>query len=253
MAATKAMLSLKLRTQHIDKDVHGYNCWKEQISNREIPARETAIVICDMWDNHWSRAAAERAQIMATRVNEVVTLARNRGVTIIHAPSETMEFYKETKARRRMLDVPRAYPEHRNARDDRPLPIDFSDRGSDSGEHPDEERVVWTRQNPIIEIDDQTDAVSDDGREIYSFLEQNGLKLVLLMGVHTNICILERSFAIKQMVRWGVDIVLVRDLTDSMYNPLRPPYVSHEEGTRLVVEYIEKFWCPTVSSQNLCR
>lgn len=71
------------------------------------------------------------------------------------------------------------------------------------------------------------------------------------MGVHTNMCVLNRPFAIKQMARWGVDVMLVRDLTDTMYNPARPPYVSHEEGTRLVVEFIEKFWCPTIASADL--
>ncbi|MBE0697009.1 MAG: hypothetical protein IH586_08800 [Anaerolineaceae bacterium] len=43
-------------------------------------------------------------------------------------------------------------------------------------------------------------------------------------------------------------VALVRDLTDAMYNPAQAPYVSHDEGTRLVIEYIEKFWCPTVLS-----
>ena len=55
------------------------------------------------------------------------------------------------------------------------------------------------------------------------------------------------------MVRWGMNTVLVRDLTDTMYNPARPPYVAHAEGTRLVVEFIEKFWCPTVSSEDLVK
>jgi hypothetical protein len=64
-------------------------------------------------------------------------------------------------------------------------------------------------------------------------------------------CILGRSFAIKQMVKWGMPIALCRDLTDSMYNPARPPYVSHDEGTRLIIEFIEKFWCPTVLSADL--
>jgi hypothetical protein len=64
-------------------------------------------------------------------------------------------------------------------------------------------------------------------------------------------CILRRSFAIKALVRRGVPVALVRDLTDAMYNPARAPYVSHAEGTRLVVEYVEKFWCPTVESGDL--
>ena len=64
-------------------------------------------------------------------------------------------------------------------------------------------------------------------------------------------CVLDRPFGIKQMARWGVDCVLVRDLTDSMYNPERSPYVSHDEGTRLVVGHIEKHWCPTTVSADL--
>ena len=74
---------------------------------------------------------------------------------------------------------------------------------------------------------------------------------LLIMGVHTNMCVLHRSFGIKQMVRWGMNVALFRDLTDTMYNPARSPYVSHDEGTRLVVEFIEKFWCPTLLSDDL--
>ena len=49
-------------------------------------------------------------------------------------------------------------------------------------------------------------------------------------------------------MRWGIKTALVSDLTDTMYNPAMRPYVSHDEGTRLVVEYIEKFWAPSVDS-----
>ena len=71
------------------------------------------------------------------------------------------------------------------------------------------------------------------------------------MGVHTNMCVLNRSFAIKAMVTRGLNVVLVRDLTDPMYNPARSPYVDHEVGRQLMLGYIEKFWCPTVDSQQI--
>ncbi|HJN14880.1 MAG TPA: hypothetical protein QGH10_05295 [Armatimonadota bacterium] len=71
------------------------------------------------------------------------------------------------------------------------------------------------------------------------------------MGVHTNMCVVGRSFGIKQMVRWGIDVALVRDLTDAMYDPRTWPHVTHDEGTQLVIEWIEKYWCPTVLSQDL--
>jgi hypothetical protein len=53
------------------------------------------------------------------------------------------------------------------------------------------------------------------------------------------------------MVRCGVDIILIRDLTDAMYNPARSPYVTHEEGTNLVIGYIERFWCPTLTAAQV--
>ncbi len=93
--------------------------------------------------------------------------------------------------------------------------------------------------------------ISDNGQEVCNSYTQQGIRQVLIMGVHTNMCILNRSFGIKQMVKWGVNIALVRDLTDAMYNPAMPPYVSHNEGTQLIVGYIEKFWCPTITSEDL--
>ena len=86
--------------------------------------------------------------------------------------------------------------------------------------------------------------ITDNGRE----LQHRGIKQLVLLGVHTNMCILNRSFAIKQMVKWGQNIALLRDLTDTMYNPASSPYVDHEKGTQLVIDFIEKYWCPTLCS-----
>ena len=82
-------------------------------------------------------------------------------------------------------------------------------------------------------------------------MQHCGIEHLLIMGVHTNMCVLHRTFAIKQMVRWGVEVALIRDLTDAMYNPAMAPYVSHDEGTRLVIEFIEKFWCASVQSGDV--
>jgi type 1 glutamine amidotransferase len=40
----------------------------------------------------------------------------------------------------------------------------------------------------------------------------------------------------------------MRDMTDSMYNHRKRPWVSHFRGTELVVEHIEQYWCPSVTS-----
>jgi hypothetical protein len=73
------------------------------------------------------------------------------------------------------------------------------------------------------------------------------------MGVHTNMCVLGRPFGIRAMVRLGRNVVLVRDLTDAMYDPRQPPHVSHTRGTELVIEHIEKYWCPSILSEDLLQ
>ena len=50
---------------------------------------------------------------------------------------------------------------------------------------------------------------------------------------------------------YGVNVVLMRDLTDSMYNPKSWPYVSHAEGTSLIIAHIEKHVCPTITSDQI--
>ena len=234
-------LILKLRTRTEEDN------WAEKTIEKEIPVAEVAVLICDMWDKHWCTFASERCEEIAKRINTVLEAARGKAVQIVHAPSGTMDFYIDTPQRRRMEFAPKVDPPEPLDISDPPLPIDDSDGGC-----PDDEvqYSAWTRQSPHIEIG-EFDGISDDGREVYSFMQQEGIKHLIIMGVHTNMCVLGRSFAIRQMTRWGVQCYLVRDLTDTMYNPAKPPHVSHDEGTELVIQHIEKYWCPSLLSKDL--
>jgi hypothetical protein len=53
------------------------------------------------------------------------------------------------------------------------------------------------------------------------------------------------------MVRQGQNVVLMRDMTDTMYNPAKFPFVAHVTGNDLIAEHIEQYWCPTVTSTDL--
>ena len=245
------MLRLNLRTQQLKRDERGRNHWQIVSEAREWPCAKTAFLLCDVWDKHWSRGASERVDAMVARMDEVVGAARGFGVQIIHAPSDAMDFYADTPARRRMLEAPAVDLPEELSLTDPPQPINATDGGSDSGETDAEAYKAWSRQHPGIWIDQKRDGISDNGQEVYNLTAMRGIEHILIMGVHTNMCVLNRSFAIKQMVRWGKEVALVRDLTDALYNPAQPPYVSHEEGTRLVIEYIEKFWCPSVLSEEI--
>lgn len=35
-----------------------------------------------------------------------------------------------------------------------------------------------------------------------------------------------------------------------MYDPSQSPFVSHTRGTQLVIEHIEKYWCPSLASDD---
>ncbi|HEV7225229.1 MAG TPA: hypothetical protein VGN42_21160, partial [Pirellulales bacterium] len=129
-----------------------------------------------------------------------------------------------------------------------PLPLDVTNPCDDPT--PPEQVRLYTRENPALDIT-AFDGVSDDGKEIYNFCRQEGIKNIAIMGVHTNMCVLGRSFGIRQQTRLGMNVVLVRDLTDAMYDPRQPPYVSHARGTELVVEHIERYWCPSILSRDL--
>lgn len=241
---------LNLRSQVLKRDPRHRAYWETVVSPKSLPAEQVAVLLCDVWDNHWCRGAVERLNDLVERMNEVVKAARSLGASILHAPSDVIDFYADHPARKRVLAIPAIAPPEALPHADPPLPVDDTDLGSDTGETA--WYTAWSRQHPAIEIADE-DAISANGREVYSFLRQRGIEQVVMLGVHTNMCVLHRSFAINQMVRWGVNIALARDLTDTMYNPAMRPYVSHDEGTRLVVEFIEKHWCPTLLSEDLTQ
>ncbi|GMA61092.1 hypothetical protein NZD89_15645 [Alicyclobacillus fastidiosus] len=246
---TNGRFQLLVKSQKLGQNKRGQNEWIPVYTKVPFVAAQTAIIVCDMWDNHWSKGATERVTKMAPRVNDFIRRARSKHVHIIHSPSDTMVFYEGSPARTRIKDVPMVSTPSVLSEVDIPLPIDDSDGGSDTGE----QTVirVWASQHPSIEIDQGRDVISDDEKEIYSFITHHSIKNVLVLGVHTNMCILNRPFGIKKLTSWQIHTTLIRDLTDAMYNPAKPPYVSHDQGTQLVIEYIEKFWCPTADSRSL--
>jgi nicotinamidase-related amidase len=239
--------------------------------NERWDPKRTAIILCDMWDLHHCKRAVDRVKEMAPRMNEVVAKAREQGVLIIHAPSECMAAYENTPMRQRARNAPAAGNLPKNiaswcdripAEEKGRYPIDQSDGGEDDepaehskwaayltslGRNP---KAPWKSEIDILQMK-EPDAVSDSGVEIWNLLEECGISNVILMGVHTNMCVLGRPFGLRQMAKNGKHVVLMRDMTDTMYNPARWPHVSHFEGTERIIEHIEKFVCPTITSDQI--
>ncbi len=248
--ATADSLSLPLRR----RTETAPDTWQPKDDTKSWDPAKTALIICDMWDTHTCPNAAERVGEMAPRVDAVAKALRAKGALIIHCPSDTMKFYEGTPGRKLAQQAPVAEPKVPLQRwckldptKEIALPIDDSDGGCDcpttwkKGDP-----YPWTRQHAAIEIKDG-DAITESA-EAYYLLRQRGIEHVLICGVHLNMCVLGRPFGIRQLVAQGLDVALLRDLTDTMYNPAMRPQVSHFEGTRLMVEHVEKHWCPTTTS-----
>jgi nicotinamidase-related amidase len=239
-------MNLELRTQV--KPFRASDTWTEARVEQSFSPKNTAIVITDMWDKHWCRGATQRVNEIAHKMEPLLQQARSAGILLIHAPSDTMSFYAGTPGRRLAQDAPPVAPPKELVVEDPPLPIDDSDGGCDTPG--DKEHRVWSRETPLLTIG-PGDVISDSGAEIYNVLRQHHIDTVFMMGVHANMCILNRTFGIRQLSKWGVRCVLVRDLTDAMYDSASRPYVSHAAGTELVIEYIERNWAPTVTSAQI--
>lgn len=242
----------RMRRKAIVVDKYGYRYWTTCANWQPIKPSSMALLICDVWDDHWSRGAIDRINILAPEINEVAHAARDKGVQIIHAPSDVMPFYSLHKARLRIKNKPKIPGLVRVSNVlNPPLAVEIVRQGSDTGET--KPRGVWSTQHPAIDIDQNVDVISDNGEEIFSYLKNKGIEYVFYVGVHVHDCILRRSFGIIQMKAWGMKPVLIKDLTDSLYNPEYRPYVSHEEGNRLIIEYIEKFHCYTIAKIDILK
>lgn len=259
-AENQLELVLRSRVKSADDDKSGFI---ERGRKVVWDAKKTALIICDMWDDHWCKSAARRVTELAGPMNEMVKTARAKGVFIIHSPSSVVSFYKDAPQRKRAQDAPTVKT---------PLPLSTAERWGTTWCWPDETREgklpiadsdmgrdcpvkchireAWTRQIATIDMAGD-DAITDSGQETCNLLHARGIENVILMGVHLNMCVLGRPFGIRQMVKVGKNVALVRDMTDTMYDHRMSPRVNHFAGTDLVVEHVEKYWCPSFDSSDI--
>jgi nicotinamidase-related amidase/membrane protein YdbS with pleckstrin-like domain len=269
-SASSAGAALPLTLQSRVETKAGSGEFRVVVAKESWAPKETAIIVCDMWDLHHCKNAVRREAQMAPRMNELLEKARAQGVFIIHAPSSCMKPYEGHAARGRAQTAPKAanlpadigqwckqipaeekgkYPiEHSDSEDDDPVEhaqwaAELKAKGLDP-------KKPWTRQIDVLKIRDE-DAISDSGVEIWNLIEQRGIKNVILMGVHVNMCVSGRPFGLRQMVKNGKHAVLMRDMTDSMYNPKQWPYVDHFTGTALYIEHVERYIAPTITSDQI--
>ncbi|MDR2345078.1 MAG: isochorismatase family protein [Planctomycetaceae bacterium] len=239
--------------------------------------KETAIIVCDMWAFHPCVHATARLEDLAHEMNKVFSKAREKGILIVFAPSshEIDKYYSDLPARKTSAKYRHGFGNPRH--------WDFwvHGRGGEN-EHshlafPGEKDAVWPlpggdpncfesrgkkpdfSQTKILEIKD-CDILTDDfvemiGNKEYKdcLFKERGIKNVILAGVHTDMCVIGRPFGCRAMKMAGYNTVLCRDLTDSAWNcasRIKGTF-DHFRGLDKVVEYIETYICPTITSTDI--
>ena len=99
-------IELKLRSQQ--ETAPGAGRFHRLTRTENWDLKQTAVIVCDVWDSHHCVNAVRRVVEVAPRINRFVGELRERGVTVIHAPSGCMDFYRDHPARHHALKIPKA-------------------------------------------------------------------------------------------------------------------------------------------------
>ena len=217
-------------------------------TEKSFKTNEIAVLVIGMWSSHACQVATDQLDALAPKVDSFLKKCRNSGSKIIFGSSSLTKSpaYKENVAH--MKGVPFASLQDHGMPPYPPLPIDDSDGGIVT-KNPSFKRSDVAMHPGVTVLPE--DAMSDNNKEILNFLHHHGIKLVLVCGVHLNMCVLDRPYGIKNLMRFGFPTCLVRDLTDPMYNPKEGGPATRAEATEKVVQYVERYFCPSVHSEDI--
>lgn len=221
-------------------------------------ASDIAIIVVDMWDAHWCKSMNKKASVLIPKMNRTLDAARELGIKIIFAPTETVDFYDKYPQRQRIKNLKKIQPLQVNVFNPPPLPWGRTGGCECGPDRPCQEKSVWTRQNEALPIKDD-DLISDKVDEINTFCKLNGIKTLIFVGEASNMCVTwTRSFSIIPMIRYGYETIVVRDLVEAIsgngYDPdrrVKDPFFTPEKGADSTLKHIEKYICNTISANQI--
>jgi len=198
-----------------------------------------ALLIIDMWDNHWCPTAKRQADRIAPGINK---LKKDYNI-VIHAPDgyKMIEKYSSTRNWINNISISEKYTTDINKITNLECPI-YSGVGSCPESFAKMEQN-WTGIHKNISINDD-DKISNNPNKIFTVLDQ--YDEIHICGLHLNMCILKNSYGIINLLKYGFDVKLLKDYTDVLYNPARWPYVSIETAKLIMLEYVEKNYCAII-------
>ena len=210
----------------------------------EIDPKRVGVVLVDPWNWHWCMTATQRFVAMGPRLNKALAGARKLGMQVFLCPTDVAGQYCGWPQRERAMAV-----EHLEVPAVRELDMKIDVHVGPCMCGPGLTCVGnygWDGMNPDLHIAEQ-DLVASGSAEIYSLIREHNLDLLIYMGGHTNMCLLGKPPALKNMWNAGIDCCVARDLNDAFtyYGP--DEGFTPDDGTARVVEEIEESNVPTIN------
>jgi nicotinamidase-related amidase len=219
-------------------------------NQRQLDPARTGIVIIDMWNYHWCMTAAQRVAALAPRMNAALAAARLLGMQVIWAPTDVASQYAGRAQRERSTAVPYF---------SRPEPAEFVCRlTAKQGPClcgpgiPCLVNYGWDAMNADLLID-ASDLINSGVDELYGNCRTRNLDHLIYMGVHTNVCVMGKPEAIRNMASAGLHCMLARDLTDAITHYDPESAYTPEDGTAQTVADIERAGIPTINMAGEMR
>ena len=80
----------------------GSGIWNEVQFEQSMAVPETAVIICDVWDNHWCSGAAHRVSLLAPKINATIEIARRSGLRSLSCGSRQPDVREHAGRLRRL-------------------------------------------------------------------------------------------------------------------------------------------------------
>jgi nicotinamidase-related amidase len=247
-ATSETMPSLHIRPRyyrwHVDPGVE----WLEANTDYAhldwtVPLPQAALVLVDVWDRHYLKDAAARAEIIIQeKFVPLLAGCRQAGLTIIHAPSPPQaiphpNWIGANKESRRPTPTNNwPPPEFRNKsgqfttyrRPAEPREPELSQLRSQLQVHP---QIVPVGNEPVIAT----------GDELHDYCRTHGILFLIFAGFNTNACILVRDYGTLAMSQRGYEVILLRDCTTGMESRESLPTLGQTAGAILLLEMFGQY------------
>ncbi len=193
-----------------------------KILRHEYPVNRIALVLVDVWSDHFVSTHLERGRnITLERILPVADAFRSVGAAVIHAPSP--DCAKRYASWTRFAGDEEVFGRPSQPRDDWP-PAEFRSRTGeyevfaqpkDPHDQVFEEIIKNRRIIPEAEPRDGDDVIVS-GAQLHRLLKHRGILHLFYAGFAANMCVPFRDYGMRALKDRGYDIILIRDCTSAI-------------------------------------